>query len=403
MKSIIFLETNKSGSSRDAIRAAESLGYHTILLTTRQKAIEQRSEYPDVHVMQYMESFETGAVIDVVRYLEKQGKEIQAIVSFVDTYVYQAAKLADQLGIGRISTKAIFKMEDKLETRKALKNSSITPFYRIISPDEDIESIWKRLKIERFILKSPYSTGSKDVILVENEKQFYKAVHVLRKQDPKTPLLIEEYVEGEQILIEAVVQNGVPQILAILEQEILKAERFIVTGYNVWVNPPEKVHTSLQEVLITIAHSLKIRDGSLHVELRGTPESWKLIEINPRISGGAMNRIIEAAYGVNVVAETLKMVAGEKADFQTKHTKPVFAQYVTLDEGGVLQRVTGRNRALNSPGVVEVYIKPRKGTYLSVPMSMGHRYAYVLATGETREQARLNAKQAAKEITFHLE
>lgn len=33
---------------------------------------------------------------------------------------------------------------------------------------------------------------------------------------------------------------------------------------------------------------------------------------------------------------------------------------------------------------------------------MGQRYAYIIATGDSSEQAKENAKTAAKEIQFHL-
>jgi hypothetical protein len=67
-----------------------------------------------------------------------------------------------------------------------------------------------------------------------------------------------------------------------------------------------------------------------------------------------------------------------------------------------LEKVTGKGRAEDTPGVEEVYVKPKVGTYLTPPLSMGHRYAYVIAKGTTMEEAQSIAKQAANEITFHL-
>ncbi len=64
--------------------------------------------------------------------------------------------------------------------------------------------------------------------------------------------------------------------------------------------------------------------------------------------------------------------------------------------------VTGRNRAWRYEGVDDVYIKPKRGTYLHPPLSMGHRYAYVMASSSTKEEAKTIAKAAAKEIHFHL-
>ena len=129
---------------------------------------------------------------------------------------------------------------------------------------------------------------------------------------------------------------------------------------------------------------------------------WKLIEINPRISGGAMNKMIQAAFGFNLVEETLKLYLGESPSIEPRCMNYVFTQYLIVSKKGILEKVTGKGRARKSPGVVEVYVKPRKGTNLIPPLSMGHRYAYVIATGASMEEAKKIAQNAANEIRFHL-
>ena len=73
-------------------------------------------------------------------------------------------------------------------------------------------------------------------------------------------------------------------------------------------------------------------------------------------------------------------------------------KYLIVSKKGILEKVTGKARARKSPGVVEVYVKPRKGTKLIPPLSMGHRYAYVIATGKSLDEAKKNAQNAANEI-----
>jgi biotin carboxylase len=145
-----------------------------------------------------------------------------------------------------------------------------------------------------------------------------------------------------------------------------------------------------------------MENGSCHLELRYHNKQWKLIEINPRIAGGAMNKMVKAAYGINLVEQILKVSLKEKPDLDKKFENYAFSQYIILSSKGILRKVTGKKRALRHQGVVEVYIKPRIGTYLHPPWSMGHRYAYVMAAGPTEESATQIAKTAAKEIQFHL-
>ena len=130
---------------------------------------------------------------------------------------------------------------------------------------------------------------------------------------------------------------------------------------------------------------------------------WKLIEINPRISGGAINQLIYEATGINLVKETLKLNLGWDLRLEPTKNENAFLQFLTITSPGKLIRVIGKNKAQRIEGVKNVYVKPRKGSILTPPLSMGDRYAYVLATSEDPLKAREIAKSAAKEIRFFLE
>ena len=47
--------------------------------------------------------------------------------------------------------------------------------------------------------------------------------------------MIEEYLDGPQYLVEAVVYQRQPHVIGIIEQEITQGKRFIITGYGVLV------------------------------------------------------------------------------------------------------------------------------------------------------------------------
>ena len=97
--------------------------------------------------------------------------------------------------------------------------------------------------------------------------------------------MIEEYIEGPQYLVEALVYKRQANIIGIIEQEITQGKRFIITGYGVLVKAPKEIQAGLEEVLQSIVKAFNIENGALHLELRLTKNGWKLIEINPRISG----------------------------------------------------------------------------------------------------------------------
>ncbi|EKN70693.1 hypothetical protein BABA_04609 [Neobacillus bataviensis LMG 21833] len=403
MKTIIFIGTNKSGSSREAVKAAERLGYFTVVFTNNLKQMQQREDYMDVHEMIFVDTNNLSMMKEEIKKLRFKGKEIKTIVSFIDSNVYSASILCEEFCQSYTSSNAIKIMEDKEETRVSLKDQPYTPKFFSIKPNEPIssETIGSELTFP-VIVKSPKSTGSKDVLFVETKEQLEKQIVRLQEKNPDETIIIEEYIDGNQYLVEALIYNKKIMIAGIIEQEITQGKRFIITGYGVLANVPNQIKVGIEQVLQSIISQFGIENGALHLEIRLKKDGWKLIEINPRISGGAMNEMILAAFGFSLVEETLKLYLGESPSLMPRFTNYVFTQHLIVSKKGILEKITGKKKALSSPGVVKVYVKPRKGTKLTPPLSMGHRYAYVIAKGASMEEAKNLAKNAASEIKFHL-
>ncbi|MBD7985917.1 ATP-grasp domain-containing protein [Sporosarcina sp. Sa2YVA2] len=403
LKTIIFIGTNKSGSSREAIKAAEMLGYFTVLFTNKERQIEQRHLYVDVHEMIFIDTTNVPAMKNEIISLQSKGNEIMTIVSFIDAHVATALKLCKEFCPNDLSSIAAEVMENKAQTRILLDGLPCSPKFTTVKPGEHVDAkVIDTFNGFPLIVKSSSSTGSKDVLRASDIDQLHQHITKLHEKDPEDHVIIEEFIEGDQYLVEAIIYNKEIHIAGIIEQEITYGKRFIITGYGVLATVPRPLSEGIEEVLKSIIDKFSITHAALHLEMRLSNNKWRLIEINPRISGGAMNKMLHAAFGYNLAEETLKLYLGEKPVLEQKQSNFIFTQYVIVDKKGILERVTGKNRARKIEGVVEVYVKPKKGTLLVPPLSMGHRYAYVIARGRTMSSAKVIAKRAAKELQFHL-
>jgi biotin carboxylase len=401
MKTIVFIASQKSGSSREAIKAAEELGYYTVLFTDRIKFFEKRTEFPDVHLMQLCDLNNIEDIQNAIIHLQSKALKICAIVSFVDPYCHTASLLNDRFCTKTFSTEAIGTMENKILSREALAQSPYCPSFISISKD----SGYSKKQIKNYlpiIMKSPNSAGSKDVFKINTYNEFRYQIKKLFAKYPKDAVLLEEFIDGPQYLVETIFYENEVNIIAIIEQEITFNERFIITGYNLMTDIEPDFYNNLKIAVESIVRCHGMTSGPCHLEMRYVNNKWKLIEINPRISGAGMNKFIQIALGINLVKETLKFALGQDFNIQPKYKIPCFSQYVVISETGILQKVTGKNKTSKSLGVKAVYVKPRKGTLLTPPISMGNRYAYVIATGDNEEEAKKNAKQAAAQIHFCL-
>lgn len=403
MNTIVFIETSKAGSSREAIKAADRLGYLTVLLTERRSFIKQRKEFSDVSQMIYLEEISEGVIRKEVKQLQRQGKIIKAILSFVDPFVSIAAKLMNETCNSAISVEALEKMEDKAKVRRYLDENAATPKYNVFKSADNLNKYMKKSFNFPIIVKSAVSKASKNVFLVKSKLEMEKAMKKVMRNYPLQKILLEEYLDGPQYLVEVLVCNGKINIVAIFKQEITKEITFIVTGYELQLNLTEERFKQLYHAVESILKDLKVMNAACHLEIRYVNGNWKLIEINPRISGGAMNRMIEEAFGINLMEETIKLYLGYEPHLKRKYENHIYTHYITIGSYGHLLKVTGKNKASHHPGVREVYVKPRKGAFLIPPRSMGHRYGYVIASGNSQAEAKENALNAAGNIKFYLD
>ncbi|AGK97501.1 ATP-grasp domain-containing protein [Clostridium pasteurianum] len=402
MKTIVFIGTLKSGSSREAIKVAEQLGYYTVLLTGRLDFLDNRTDFHDVHLMRKCNLNKMSELRDAINNLISYGLDIKVIVSFLDARCYTAALLAEEFGLGAFSSQVMSKMKNKIISRGLISGTEYCPNYLTLSGDNALseEELKKKLPI---IIKSPKSTGSKDVYKVTSYEEFIKYYNIFKSKYPNRSILIEEFLDGPQYLIETVVKENHVNIAAIIEQEItFTNNHFIVTGYNMLIAPPKKFYDSLKKAVSDIIKIHGMKKGSCHLEMRYIKGKWKLVEINPRISGANLNKMIEISFGINLVGEILKIALGEVPDVKPKFKKYTFAKYVISPQSGILEEVTGTEDASKCSGVEFIEVLPKKGAFLKPPVTMGNRYACVIATGDTEEEAKAYANLAASKINFKL-
>jgi biotin carboxylase len=339
---------------------------------------------------------------EVINYLVTWQIDVRAIVSFIDPFCSLAAKLSNDYNLSNFSYDAMEKMQNKLLCREVLNNSIYNPKYKVLDQNnfDDYTGINKMLPV---VIKYIKSNGSKDVYFSNDLESYKQYVNHLFKQYKNCIILVEEFLDGKQYIVEAVAINKKITIEAIIEQEIkFINDHFIITGYSLGIDYPDPFYNKLKKAVEEILELHHFENGPCHLEMRYVKGEWKLVEINPRISGAGMNQFLEIGLGYSLVEEHLKLSLNLSPNFKPRHEINTFAEYIILDREGILERITGRTQVMRSEGIKFIYIKPRRGTYLMTPTSLGNRYAFVIATGESKDIAMKNAKRAASKIIFHL-
>ncbi|MBS4206946.1 ATP-grasp domain-containing protein [Bacillus sp. FJAT-50079] len=403
MNAIVFIGSHTFGTSFDALTVAKEMGYSVILFTNKKHHTEY--SFPTVdHLIFINDPFDREQILKPLSRLQIEGIKICACISFIDPFVSFAAELAIELGLSSMSAQSLKRMENKICVREKLKDLPTSPFYAVLEKNTSIESFYEANQpLFPCILKPPISNGSKHIQFIDTIRKWKMGTKLLRKRYPDLPILVEEFISGPQYLIEVIVYDHEVKIVGVIEQETASDHSFIMIGYQYPAILVDDDYVNLLQSVEEIIEQLELANGGCHLEMKLSDGKWKLIEINPRMSGGMMNEIIEKGTGINLIKEVLTLHLGEQPMLEKKEKQSVYAKYITVRSPGTLLRVTGQDKALMHEGVSGVYIKPLNGNILIPPSSMGHRYACIIATAISPDKAKQIALLAAKEIKFYLE
>ena len=81
------------------------------------------------------------------------------------------------------------------------------PKYSLIYKSEDIFKYWDLWNCDKIIIKPTDSAGSRGVSIIENKSQVDELFLHAKNNSKKGEVIIEEFIEGNQISTETVIYN----------------------------------------------------------------------------------------------------------------------------------------------------------------------------------------------------
>jgi len=146
--------------------------------------------------------------------------------------------------------------------------------------------------------------------IVYNEGQLASYVVTAPPITPGAPLLVDKYLRGLEVEVDAV-YDGTDILVPGIFEHIERAG--VHSGDSISVYPPQTIDAAMQarivEVTRSIAHELQTR-GLINIQFVIHAGELYIIEANPRASRTVP--IISKATGINLVAAATRVALGEK-------------------------------------------------------------------------------------------
>lgn len=333
--------------------------------------------------------------------------KIVGVMTIANDVPLTVATLSKHLRLPGLSMNAAKTLANKEKMRSHLEALGVgMPRGWIVRDWPQIQNALAESSGREFVLKPVDGRGAQGVMRFSrrgNEK--IDLGKVTGNSDHKE-MVLEEFVEGEQYSVEAVVIDGVARTVGLSLRNYQRNNEhypFVIEdGGDISHIPPSTIIRSSDNILSTVASSLEMSSGTLKADLVVDREGFVLvIEIAGRLSGGWFaSHQIPAATGVNLVRVAIQSAIG--APITAEEVTPKFFRAVStrylFPPPGKIKRILGLNEALSAPGVIHGGIFREVGDDHPTVQKHSDRFGFLIAEAETLFAAKNRVEDAMKAI-----
>ena len=262
------------------------------------------------------------------------------ICTFWELSVPMVSRLAEATGLPGHKPEAVDIARDKHLTRKVLADAGLPSIANMLIENESqLEEAARKVGFPS-VLKPVGGAGSLGVKKVNNEAEFlsvYREVvsvmrglvvsggQILRRASAApdertngvdldkaidTTMMLEEYLDGDEVDIDIVMSNGEARYVAVSDNGPTHEPYFTETwGCLPSLLPREKVQ-DLRKMAEDSIKAIGFENGIFHVEGKYTSRGPRLIEVNARMGGGPVRKMQKHTFGVDLVVEQMFIAVG---------------------------------------------------------------------------------------------
>ncbi len=175
-----------------------------------------------------------------------------------------------------------------------------------------------------FVVKPVDNMGARGCRMVRNSSEFLPAVKCAVECSRTGNAIVEEYMEGPEYSIDALVQDGNFTVTGFAVRHIKYEPYFIEVGHTMPAVLDQKIHDELISVFALGAKALGLSCGAAKADIKYTSKGPMIGEIAGRLSGGYMSGwTYPYASDLNLTKQGILIAAGRKPEDLLSRRKPV--------------------------------------------------------------------------------
>lgn len=373
-----------------AIKKAKKLGHYVAVADYNPQAIgiPYADEYYDASTI------DTAAITDVARRFRPDG--IMTLAT--DMPMRSVAAATTALGLPGITMETAVKTTDKGEMIRTFKEHGVeSPWYYVVENNVQLQKIQDNLTYP-CIIKPTDNAGSRGVMLVEGPTQLGSAYNYSQGQSRCGTVIIEEYMQGQEVSVEVIAADKNISILAVTDKITTGSPYFVEMGHTQQSLLPDEAICQIRDLAIRAVRAVGIDNGPAHVEIMLTATGPKMIELGARMGGDCITtHLVPLSTGIDMIKATIDISLGLRPDITPKCDMGSAIRYIHAEPGRV-ESIYGVEQALMIPGIKDVVMQIAPGDIIPEIRSSIDRVGFVIAQGRSAEDAAEICNHALKQI-----
>lgn len=326
---------------------------------------------------------------------------IDGVVSMAEVGVRAAANISARLGLPSISEQAAANATSKAAMRRSWQRiGAYSTKFEVVSTLDDARLAADRLARFPLIFKPDRSFGgSRGVTRVEQAEDVAGAFNAAQAGGlANSHVVIEHCVDGSEHSAEVLIWKGETSLLCIGQ----KIKSLLPYRVDVSVQYPAQL-TAAQESAVAdmcdrAVSALGLTQGIAHIEFAYTEQGPVLFELGARCGGGHTPQIAHHVSGVNEFIEACRMACGmSPSQFAPSSRRGADYRFLVF-AAGVVEHVTIPETLVTDGGVLDAGLTVQAGDEIRPLRSTSERAGFLVAVGETLQDAVARADRGCREI-----
>jgi biotin carboxylase len=329
---------------------------------------------------------------------------LSAVMTAGTDFSATVAWAAEKLGLPGIPYQTALDASDKERMRSRFKAAGAPSPEFVICADLPSKSGFVLPFPWPAVVKPVDNMGARGCRRVDNMEELETAVADALGFSRSGRAIVEEYMEGPEFSVDALVYRGEITICGLAERHIFYPPYFIETGHTMPADIPPQTAGTLLKTFSDGIKALGIDNGAAKGDIKLTPKGPMIGEIAARLSGGYMSGwTYPYASGVRPTRGAIQIALGEKPDCLEPSKHWTCAERAFISIPGTVRSVYGLGKAKSIEGVRDLFTRVSRGSAVKFPENNVTKCGNVISAAPLREDAVGSAEKAVRSILIQLE